>query len=162
MSTAGGPEGSAAVAKAVPRRQVRATDRATAQALGELVGRLIRTMRRGAVAPMGPSATSTLSTVDRSGPIRLGELADREGITPPTLSRIVAGLENDGMVERQIDPEDRRSAFLNVTELGHTTIQDLNAARGAVMAELMTRLSPDEIEQLREMLPLLERLVADE
>jgi DNA-binding MarR family transcriptional regulator len=141
---------------------LRAADKAAAEAFGELVGRLVRMTRRGAVRAMGPSATSTLGTVDRCGPIRLGELAEREGITPPTLSRIVATLESDGMVERRIDPDDRRSAFLAVTPQGHEVIQELNAARGAVLADRMTRLTPDEVEQFRAVLPLVDRLVADD
>ena len=142
-------------------RAVRAADRAAAAQLGDVVGRLIRMLRQATAGSLGPSAISTLASVDRVGPIRLGELAEREGVTPPTLSRIVTGLESEGYVERQVDPDDRRSAFLVVTPLGRRLIEDVRHKRGAVLAERLTRLTVEEVARLEDALPLIERLTAD-
>jgi DNA-binding MarR family transcriptional regulator len=136
-----------------------AADLAAAQRLGDVMGRLIRMLRRVHVAPLGSSSMSALATVVREGRIGLGELAEREGVTPATLSRVVTVLEREGFVERRPDPDDRRAAFLVATEEGVGSIEHLRAVRAEVLLARMSRLSAQELVQLAAGLDVLERLL---
>jgi DNA-binding MarR family transcriptional regulator len=138
-----------------------ATTTATALRLGDALGRLARVIRRAHVAPLGSSSTSALVTVIRCGPIRLGDLADREGVTPATLSRVVLVLEREGYVERVTDPSDRRSAFLAATERGRDSIDRLRVKRAEVLSSRIARLTESERASLTAALEVLERLVED-
>ncbi len=143
------------------RRQASAADRAAAARLAESVGRLVRMLRRSYVGTLGPASAAALATLDRRGPLRLGELADVEGVTPAALSRVVAGLERDGLVLRSADPADRRSAFVAATEQGRETVRAILAARAAVLVERITELPVADRQTLVDGLAVLERLVAD-
>lgn len=136
-----------------------ASDLATAERLGDVVGRLLRMLRRVHVTPVAPSSMSALATVVREGPIRLGELAEREGVTPATLSRVVAVLEREGFVERRTDPDDRRAAFLVATAIGQSSIEELRAVRGEALAARMSRLTAQERASLAAGLDVLEKLI---
>src|SRR6059058_5711550 len=77
-----------------------------------VVGRLVRMLRRTGTADVSPGALSALSTLARSGPSRLGDLAAREAVTAPTMTRIVAALEDARLVSRGPDPADRRAVVV--------------------------------------------------
>jgi DNA-binding MarR family transcriptional regulator len=136
-------------------------DRSAALRLTNSVGRMVRMLRRSYIGPLGASATSALATVVREGPIRLGDLADREGVTPATLSRVVTVLEREGYVDRRTDPTDRRSAFLAATPSGTDTLEQVATARAALLAERIATLSEPERAALAAGLDVIERLVAD-
>jgi len=139
-----------------------ATTEASASArLGDVVGRLVRMLRRAHVSPLGASSMSALATVVRQGPIRLGELAEREGVTPATLSRIVTALEREGFTRRRTDPADRRAAFLSATASGQAAVEELLAARGAVLAARMASLTARDLATLAAGLDVIDRLIAD-
>ena len=78
--------------------------------------------------------TSVLASVVRLGPIRLSELADIEGVNPTMLSRIVAKLEDAGLLRRRPDPADGRAVLVEATEVGRTEQRRLRAER----TELLT------------------------
>lgn len=145
----------------VVRRQASAADREAAVTLANAVGRLVRMLRRSYLGTLGPAAAAALATLDRRGPMRLGELADSEGVTPAALSRVVATLERDGLVRRRADPADRRSAFVEATSRGQHAVRAILAARAAVLADRIAHLSVAERRTLVEGLAVLERLVAD-
>lgn len=142
-------------------RAVAQADRDTATRLGDVVGRLVRMLRRSYVGTLGPASASTLVSVVRSGPVRLGELADREGVTPAALSRVVAGLEREDLLQRAADPEDRRSVFVMATDAGRASAEALRAARAAALVERMTHLTVAERDLLVAGLEVLEKLVAE-
>jgi DNA-binding MarR family transcriptional regulator len=142
-----------------PTRSVDEADVVTAEHLADVLGRLLRSLRRVHVTPIGASAMSALATVVREGPIRLGDLADREGVTPATLSRIVTVLDREGYVERRTDPDDRRAAFLLATDLGRATIAELLAVRGAALVNRMAQLSAAERAALSAGIDVLEKLI---
>ena len=110
---------------------------------------------------MGPASAAALATLVRSGPLRLGELADVEGVPPAAPSRVVAGLERDGLVQRRADPADRRSAFARATDAGRASAEALRAARAAALVERMTHLTVAERDLLVAGLEVLEKLVAE-
>jgi DNA-binding MarR family transcriptional regulator len=130
-----------------------------AKRLAETVGRLVRMVRRSHVGTLGPASAAALATLVRSGAMRLGELADVEGVTPAALSRVVAGLERDGLVQRRADPADRRSVFVDATPAGRTAISELLAGRAALLAQRIGTLSPADRAALLDGVAVLEQLV---
>ena len=88
------------------------------------IARLSRWLRRHELAGLTPTQLSALATVDRIGPLRLGDLAAAEGIAPSTLTRLVTALEERGYVERCPVPGDARASTLSIAPAGR-------AGRGA-------------------------------
>src|SRR5262249_48457738 len=78
------------------------------------IARLSRWLRRHELAGLTPTQLSALATVDRIGPLRLGDLAAAEGIAPSTLTRLVTVLEERGYVERCPVPGDARASTLTI------------------------------------------------
>ena len=66
-------------------------------------------VRTTATRDLSLTTASTLATLDRSGPVRLSDLAAREGVTQPSMTALVSRLERDGLAERSGDPDDRRA-----------------------------------------------------
>jgi DNA-binding MarR family transcriptional regulator len=122
------------------------------------IARLSRRLRRHALAGLTPTQLATLSTVERSGPLRLGDLAAAEGIAPSTLTRLVAVLEELGYVQRCADPKDARASTLAITPAGHETLEQLRAQGTALLTESMMLLTPEQRAALAAAVPALEQL----
>jgi DNA-binding MarR family transcriptional regulator len=122
------------------------------------IARLSRRMRRHEVAGLTPSQLAALATVERSGPLRLGDLAAAEGIAPSTLTRVVTVLEESGLVARRPDPSDARASTIAITDLGHQTMDQLRDEGTAVLAQSLLLLSPQQRTALAAALPSLELL----
>src|SRR2546423_13827260 len=89
------------------------TDAELAARLRLAVTRLARRLRQetqNADGDVPPSGLSALSSIERLGPLTLGELSAVERVQPPTMTKVVAGLESLGLVSRTVDPADRRVA----------------------------------------------------
>jgi DNA-binding MarR family transcriptional regulator len=110
-------------------------------------------------APLGSSGVSALAEIRRSGPMRLGDLAARERIAPPTLSRIVAGLVEHGYVERTPDPDDARAGLVRITEVGEELLGGLRSHRTRELSARLARLSAEDREALLAAAPALHRLL---
>src|SRR5438105_690835 len=82
------------------------------------VVRLARLLRKTSQEQATASQLSALVAVERAGPITLGDLAAQERVQPPTMTRIVVALEEQGLLVREIDPEDRRVARVSITAPG--------------------------------------------
>jgi|1186.fasta_scaffold38268_2 DNA-binding MarR family transcriptional regulator len=132
-----------------------------ADRLYRALARLIRWSRRASVSPLGPGTLAALGTICDSGPLRLGDLAQREGVTPATLSRIVGGLEDDGYIKRSVDPADRRSTFVTATTSGRRLVEDVRALRAAALLDRLRRLDDEQRAALVDALGALEALVED-
>lgn len=102
---------------------------------------------------------SALSTVAKQGPIRFADLAQIELVSAPSITRLVAELENRGLVERSADPVDGRASLIVVTEKGDEAIVQARAARAKVVYEMLSGLSPDDIARVEKALPVLEGLI---
>jgi DNA-binding MarR family transcriptional regulator len=102
---------------------------------------------------------SVLFTVARCGPIGMSELAEEEDLNPTMLSRVVAGLAGQGLVERTQHPDDGRAVIVRATQAGEALRDEARRARTDVLAHELERLSPDEAQALRDALPVLEALV---
>ena len=109
-----------------------------------LVGRLARRLRQEGTAGLTPSQLSALASVDRLGPLQLGDLARVESVAPPTLTRSVARLEEQGLVRRRQDPDDARAVLVQVTPAGRRALRELRRARVAFLAERLGTLSREE------------------
>jgi len=127
-----------------------------------LVNRLARRLRSQAPADLSASLTSALVTIERQGPITLGQLAAGERVTPPSVTRMVAKLERLGLAHREVDPGDRRIAYVSVTAEGKRTLQRSRTRKTAFLARQLRKLDESEVEAVRAVLPLLERLLEDD
>jgi DNA-binding MarR family transcriptional regulator len=143
------------------RTTVRDSEIESADRLYRALSRLIRWSRRASVAPVGPGTMSALATIADSGPVRLGDLAAREGVTPATLSRIAAGLEDEGLISRSVDPADRRSTFVSATTEGRRLVSDVRQLRASALLERIDRLDETQRAALLGALDALEALVDD-
>ena len=123
------------------------------------VMRLSRRLRQQAEGSLSPSQLSALSSVDRLGPLTLGELAAVEQVKPPTMTKVVANLEEAGLVRREADAADRRVVRVQVTDAGRRHVATSRTRRDAYLAERLRRLDPEELALLEQALPVLERLV---
>jgi len=125
------------------------------------VGRLSRRLRQHAVGGLSPSQVSAMASLDCHGPVPIGRLSRLEGVSAPTMTRIVDRLEQQSLVTRRIDPADGRSAVVDLTPDGTSALARLRHERTAFLAERLTRLGTDEIAALTAALPAL-RLLAEE
>ena len=124
------------------------------------IGRLNRRIRVDSAAVLPPLQTSVLVTLEEHEPLRLSELARREAVTPPTMSRVLAALDDAGLLVRTPDPQDARSALVELSSAGRAMIEQLRTERTAVLAERLARLAPEHREALAAAVPALEALVA--
>lgn len=126
------------------------------------VMRLARRLRQQTAAEdLTPSQSSALSVIEALGPISLGELAAVEQVQPPTMTRVVAHLEERGLVVRAADPADRRSARVTVTATGRRVLQRSRTRRTAYLAQRLAGFTDEERGLLTRALPLLERLTEE-
>lgn len=121
--------------------------------------RLSRRLRQQVAGGVTSTQVSALATVERLGTPTLGELAASEQVRPPSMTRIVVGLEGAGLVRRQVDDDDRRVARVMLTAEGRRVLQRSRSLRTAFLARRLRRLSDSERGALGELVRLLEMLV---
>jgi DNA-binding MarR family transcriptional regulator len=125
----------------------------------ELRGAITRLNRRlRQTRPLGDltlSQLSALTSLELAGALTPRELADAERVQPPTMTKIVAKLEERGLTERVPHPTDRRQVILSATEAGRAVIAEHRRARDAWLAKRLAELSAAERETLRQAAGLL-------
>lgn len=126
------------------------------------VMRLARVLRQQVTGPVTPSQVSALHQIERLAPVTLGALATAERVQPPSMTRIVAGLEENGLVVREVDADDRRIARLHLTSAGRRWLERSRSRKTAYLAARLRRLSPEELDALERAVPVLEHLLAEE
>lgn len=155
-------KGSTVPTSTVPPRDDIGVDLETVARLRLAINRIGRRMRvHGGVGPTS-SQVSALATVEKCGPLRIGDLAFREGVAAPTMTRVVAALDQLGYLERRPDPDDGRSSQVGISQEGHALLENLRRDRTAYLAERVATLSDVQRAQLVTALPVLETLAADE
>ncbi|HUQ62454.1 MAG TPA: MarR family transcriptional regulator [Acidimicrobiales bacterium] len=137
------------------------TDAELAARLRLAVNRLARRLRQHADADISPSQLSALATLARSGPLTVGELSSAERVKPPTMTRVVASLEEVGLVTRTIDPEDRRVAHVATTPTGDKLIARSRSRKDAYLAARLHSLSAEDRTALDHAATLLEGMLED-
>lgn len=108
----------------------------------------------------GPRA-SALSVVVFAGPITLGDLAAAEQVKPPTMTRLVTGMEAQGLVQRVGDAADARVVRVRATAKGIRILQEGRARRIARLQTILHDLPAAELATLGEATILLEQLVGE-
>lgn len=132
---------------------------ALAGALRDAVGRLGRRMRAertGADLSLGQWAA--LRTLESHGPMTPSELAAHEKVQPPSMTKIVARLEEHGYVSRTPDPDDRRQVMVAATKAGRTLLADDRRRKDKWLSQRVRGLDANDIAALRAALPILETL----
>jgi DNA-binding MarR family transcriptional regulator len=124
-----------------------------------VINRTARRMRQEAGTELSASNASALSAVEANGPLTPSELADIERIKRPTATRILRGLEEDGVVQRTPDPKDGRSALISITGEGRERLRRLRQRKNAYLARRMRELDSREIAALERAAEILERLL---
>ncbi len=122
--------------------------------------RLLRMLRReddssGLSAPR----LSALSVIVFSGPLSLAQLAEAEQVRPPTMSRVVDGLVEAGLVTREVKPGDRRSVRISATEEGIRLLNAGRERRVRALTERLAKLAESERRALARGVEILERVV---
>jgi DNA-binding MarR family transcriptional regulator len=107
---------------------------------------------------VGPARLSALSVLVFAGPLRLTELARIEQVKPPTMTKVVAGLESAGLVRRRDDAEDARAVRLEATARGTKLLQEGRRRRVDRLASLLQSLSADELDVLGRAAAIIERI----
>ncbi len=102
---------------------------------------------------------SALSVLVFAGPRRVGELAEAEQVEPPTMTRLVDGMERDGYVVRGADPVDRRAVIVRATAKGVRALKRGRAQRVGALAEGLRSLSADQLAALAHGVDVLEQVV---
>ena len=103
---------------------------------------------------------SALSVLVFGGPRRIGDLADAEQVEPPTMTRLVDGMERDGYVIRSPDPEDRRAVVVRATAKGSRALKQGRSQRVEALAGQLRSLSAEQLSMLAEGVDVLELVVS--
>src|SRR3989440_2894195 len=120
---------------------------------------LLRRLRiRDLASGVGPAQLSALSVLVFGGPRSLGQLADAEQVRPPTMSRIVAGLERAGLVRRHAT-EDGRRVRLEASAKGTKILEAGRKRRVESLAKALSSFTEKEQQQLGELTDLLQQLI---
>jgi DNA-binding MarR family transcriptional regulator len=127
-----------------------------------VVGRLHRRIRIDGRESIPPLQLSALVTVEQHGPLRLSELARREAVTAPTMSRVLAALDEQGLVIRTPDPHDARGVRIVLSEEGAARIAEVRSHRTALVARRLARLDEEGRQRIADALPALEALLVDD
>ncbi len=137
------------------------TDGQLATRLRLAVSRLHRRIRL-ASNDIPPLQLSSLVSIESHGPLRLGELAQREAVTAPTMTRVLAALDDRGLIVRTPDPDDARSTQVSLSPAGTRALSDVRNQRTALLDARLARLSDAERAALAAALPALEALLTAE
>jgi DNA-binding MarR family transcriptional regulator len=140
------------------------TDAVLATAMRISIARLARRLR---VERLGLAGTETvlsdiqlaaLAALERKQAMTPGELAEYEKVQPPSMTRVIAVLEERDLVRREPHPSDRRQVILTVTPEGRALVQRVRRRREAWLAQRLQELTPEERETLLAAAPILEKI----
>lgn len=134
----------------------------TAARLRVAVARLARQLRQNSPGGLSPSQWSALVAVEDNESLRIGDLAGAEGVSPPTATRLVASLEEVGLLSRTTDPADRRIAYVALTGAGREKLEWARSVGTASLAERLSAMPEADVRRLMDLLPLLEAFLVNE
>jgi DNA-binding MarR family transcriptional regulator len=138
------------------------SDAGLATALRISVSRLARRLRverqAEGLASLSDTQLAALSVLEKHTAMTPGELAEHEKVQPPSMTRVIAVLEERRLVMRAAHPTDRRQVVLSVTEEGRALVIQARRRRDAWLAKRLKELTPQERAVLRAAAPVLEKL----
>ncbi len=139
-------------AKRVPPAQL-------APQLRDAITRLNRRVRQARpVGDLTVTQLSALTSLNLAGALTPRELADVERVQPPTMTKIVAKLEERGLVQRTPHPTDGRQVILAATEGGRAVLDQFERARNEWLASRLAALSEEERDTLRRAADILQAI----
>jgi DNA-binding MarR family transcriptional regulator len=124
-----------------------------------VIARTARRLRQEAGVELSPSLSAALATIERHGPMTPSEVAVRERIQRPTVTRILVRLEQAGLASRTPDPHDRRSSLVSATPAGRALIDELRTRKTAYLARRLEDLDPEDRAVLERAAAVLERML---
>jgi DNA-binding MarR family transcriptional regulator len=123
------------------------------------ITRLNRRVRQARpVGDLTITQVSALTSLQLAGALTPRELADAERVQPPTMTKIVAKLEERGLVQRTPHPTDRRQVILATTAEGRAVLGQFERARDEWLARKLAELTPEERETLRQAAEILHKV----
>jgi DNA-binding MarR family transcriptional regulator len=132
-----------------------------ADALHSAAIRLLRGVRKEDEATgVGPARLSALSVLVFAGPMRLTDLARIEQVKPPTMTKIVTGLEAAGLAKRRADTVDARAVRLEATARGVRLLQEGRRRRVQRLASALRRVDAADLEMLARAAAIVDRVSA--
>jgi DNA-binding MarR family transcriptional regulator len=139
------------------------SDAGLASALRISVSRLARRLRaeraaHGLQPELSDTQLGALATLERKGAMTPGELAEHEKVQPPSMTRVIAVLEQRGLVLRAAHATDKRQVVLTVSDGGRDLVHQSRRLREAWLARRLRELTPQEKAKLRAAAPILEKL----
>ena len=124
---------------------------------------LLRLVRReDAAIGLSPARLSALSVLVFGGPRTVGELAAAEQVWPPTMSRLAADMESEGLVERRSSSADRRVVTVSATATGERILHTGRRRRVVALTQRLSSLEPADVALLDRAAVLMERLARSE
>jgi len=120
---------------------------------------LRRVRAQDARSGLSAARLSAMSVIVFGGPVTLGRLAEAEQVSAPTMTRMVAALEEEGLVARQADSRDRRVVWLRPTERGRRTLEEGRRRRVRALAAALAALDARELDVVAEAIGLIEQSV---
>jgi DNA-binding MarR family transcriptional regulator len=118
--------------------------------------RLIRNQRVDMTVTL--TQLSAMATLANAGPMSAGELASRERVQPPSMTKVLANLEERGLVRRAVHPSDKRQAIIEITDAGLELLESERRTRDAWLSRRLAELTPEERALLRNVVPILDKL----
>jgi DNA-binding MarR family transcriptional regulator len=101
---------------------------------------------------------SAMGTLHKLGPMSAGELANCERVQPPSMTKVLANLEERGLVRRDVHPTDKRQAIMSVTDEGVELLHSETRSRDAWLSKRLAELTSEERALLRSAVPVLDKL----
>jgi DNA-binding MarR family transcriptional regulator len=123
------------------------------------LARSARRLRQESGTGLSPSLTAALAPIEHHGPLTPSELAARERVQRPTVTRIVGRLEELGLVMRAADPADRRSSLITVTRAGRELLAAARTRKDAFLSERLEALGEEDRATLERVAALLEDML---
>ncbi|MGH2482111.1 MAG: MarR family winged helix-turn-helix transcriptional regulator [Ktedonobacteraceae bacterium] len=120
---------------------------------------LRRVRQEDPLTGLSPARLSALSVIGFGGPRTISELAEAEQVAVPTISRVVAALVAEELVERQADERDRRTIYLTITPKGMQILREGQRRRTTQLGHLLAQLTPAEQETIAQALSSMERVL---
>jgi DNA-binding MarR family transcriptional regulator len=135
-------------------------EESTAAALSQSIHRLSRRLRKHAQMDLTASQMGVLTTVEKHGVLRLGELTRVEQVGKSTMTRLVAKLAGAGYLERLVDPSDGRGSLVSLTDHGAAALRSAAARQLAYLGRQLDALDAADRDMLLAVAPILEKLLA--
>ncbi|HZY77495.1 MAG TPA: MarR family transcriptional regulator [Jatrophihabitantaceae bacterium] len=101
---------------------------------------------------------SAMGTLKKHGPMSAGELATCERVQPPSMTKVLASLEERGLVRRDTHPSDRRQVIVAITDEGLALLDSERRSRDAWLSQRLSGLSAEERALIRKVIPVLDKL----